>query len=138
MVKHHSLADIPPSTAITDPVIHFESSEAKNKIALETSSGSPILFKGNDPSNILLAFSSCKYGSIIGLRIVEGAIQLHLILYCPYSTAMLFVSIMMPAFVTPYTENGTLGIALIPNNDDIFTMLPDFCSIIIGTTAFMG
>ena len=67
---------------------------------------------------------------------VDGAIQLHLILYCPYSTAILFVNIMIPAFVTPYTENGTFGMALIPNNDDILMILPDFCSNHQGNHCF--
>src|ERR671921_2939426 len=42
-----------------------------------------------------------------------------------------------PAFVTPYTENGTFGIDRIPSKDEIFTIQPPFLSIINGSTAFV-
>src|SRR5919112_3778624 len=101
------------------------------------SSGSPITRKGNVDSRSFLAPSSCRYGSIIELRIVEGATQLQRILYCPYSTAMLLVNIITPALVTAYTESGTRGIDLIPSTEDILTMLPPPFFIIMGITAFV-
>src|ERR687892_544156 len=102
------------------------------------SSGSPITRKGNVDSRSFLAPSSCRYGSIIELRIVEGATQLQRILYCPYSTAMLLVNIITPAFVTPYTESGTRGIDLTPSTDEMLTILPPSPSLIItGITALV-
>jgi hypothetical protein len=56
----YSLAEIPPSTFITVPVIHFDSSVHKNNTALVTSSGSPILFSGNDDSKTFFAPSSWR------------------------------------------------------------------------------
>src|SRR5918994_7201698 len=100
-------------------------------------SGSPITCKGNVDSRSFLASSSCRYGSIIELLIVEGAMQLQRILYCPYSTAMLLVNIIAPAFVTAYTERGTRGIDLMPSTDEMLTILPPPFFIIIGITVLV-
>src|SRR5437660_4983465 len=97
----YCFADIPPSTVKTVPVIHLASSEHRYATAPEISSGSPILRNGKDDSSVFLACLSCRYGSIIGLRIVDGATQLHRIPYSPYSTAIVLVNIITPAFVTP-------------------------------------
>ena len=63
----HCLAEIPPSTVNTVPVIHLASVEHKYETAPDISSGVPILLNGKEASSNFLAFSSCKYGSIIGL-----------------------------------------------------------------------
>jgi hypothetical protein len=94
-------AVIPPSISIFAPVIHFALSEQINKIALEISEGSPILCRGNDDSKVFFAFSSLRYGSRKGVLIVDGTIQLHLIPYCPYSTATCLVNEIIPPLVSP-------------------------------------
>src|SRR6185503_8627742 len=71
------------------------------------------------------------------LLIVDGHRQLLRTPYWPYSTAMLFVNIMMPALVTPYTQSGTFGIDRIPRTDEMFTMLPQWFFIMMGRAAFV-
>src|SRR5688500_19960365 len=43
----------------------------------------------------------------------------------------------IPAFVTPYIDNGTFGIALITNKEDMLTILPLLFLSINGSTAFV-
>src|SRR6185436_14213582 len=134
---NYCFAETPPSTIMTVPVTHLASSEQRYATAPAMSSGSPILRRGNPDSNTFLAFSSCKYGSIIELFIVEGHTQLHRKPYWPYSTAIPFVNMITPAFVTPYTVNGTLGIERTPSTEEILTMLPPPFFIMTGIVAFV-
>ena len=88
-------------TIITVPVTHLASSEHRYATAPAMSSDSPILRSGNVDSSTFFAFSSCRYGSIIELLMVDGQMQLQRRPCCPYSTAMLLVNIITPALVAP-------------------------------------
>jgi hypothetical protein len=92
---------MPPSILISAPVIHLDLSEQRNIIALDISDGSPIRRRGNDDSRVFFAFSSLIKGSRKGVLIVEGTIQLQLIPYGPYSTAICLVNEIIPPLVSP-------------------------------------
>src|SRR5919108_44895 len=68
-------AGMPPSTVSTTPVIQFASFEQRYATAPAISSALPILRNGNDDSRVILASSSSRYGSMIWVRIVDGAMQ---------------------------------------------------------------
>ena len=115
-------------------MIHPASSEARNAAAAATSSGSPTRRSGYQRTRrSKIAGSLSTRSCQMGVRIVPGAIATARTPWRPYRVAMLRVRLISPALAALY---GSLAKNARPLTEAMFTITPDPCSIIPGSTAF--
>src|SRR5262249_28979231 len=101
-VDHGRLAVVPPSIAMTAPVMNVARSDARNDASSATSSGRPARFSAVLATRCGERSTACGPPDI-SVAVKPGQIAMARIPSGPYSSAAAFVKAMTPAFDAEYT-----------------------------------